>query len=194
MKKFLIRLIGWILSLAVIAGGAYLSYLTSDFDEFEADVNNVIAQLGSMGGMFGGGETTPENGGETTPEDGGETTPEDGGETNPEEGGESVNPDEGEEPVNPENQYFAVQDKFKIVIMEKYSIRFWGLLICILLVAVVIFIISTDIDVNGIWTQIEGAFKDVFPFLSNSENDVPESTNKNPSDYSGPFWDGGSND
>ena len=185
MKKFLIRLIGWILSLAVIAGGAYLSYLTSDFDEFEADVNNVIAQLESMGSMFGGGETTPENGGETTPEDGGETTPEDGGETNPEEGGESV---------NPENQYFAVQDKFRIVIMEKYSIRFWGLLICILLVAVVIFIISTDIDGNGIWTQIEGAFKDVFPFLSNSENDVPESTNKTPSDYSGPFLDGGSND
>lgn len=78
--------------------------------------------------------------------------------------------------------------------MEKYSIRFWGLLICILLVAVVIFIISTDIDGNDIWTQIEGAFKDVFPFLSNSENDVPESTNKNPSDYSGPFLDGGSND
>ena len=89
MKKFLIRLIGWILSLAVIAGGAYLSYLTSDFDEFEADVNNVIAQLESMGGMLGGGETTPENGGETTPENGGETTPEDGGETNPEDGGNS---------------------------------------------------------------------------------------------------------
>lgn len=193
MKKFLIRLIGWILSLAVIAGGAYLSYLTSDFDEFEADVNNVIAQLESMGSMFGGGETTPENGGETTPEDGSETTPENGGETTPEDGGET-NPEEGGESVNPENQYFAVQDKFRIVIMEKYSIRFWGLLICILLVAVVIFIISTDINGNGIWTQIEGAFKDVFPFLSNSENDVPESTNKNPSDYSGPFLDGGSND
>lgn len=103
MKKFLIRLVGWILCLAVIAGGAYLSYLTSDFDEFEADMNVIITHFQSMGDMFGGStnpddtETNPD-GGETNP-DGGDTNTDggdantDGGDTNTD--GGDTNPDEG---------------------------------------------------------------------------------------------------
>ena len=90
MKKFLIKFLGFVLCIAIIAGGGYLSYINSDFDGMWAAFDNAInAGLPLFGGeetppADEGGENPPaENGGEETPpaQGEGESTPEDGGST-----------------------------------------------------------------------------------------------------------------
>lgn len=97
MRKFLIKFLGFVLCVAIVAGGAYLSYINTDFDALASDFEKAV----SAGLPLFGGESEPEDGEEQNPpvENGGENNPpvENGGEDNPpvENGGEDNPPVEG---------------------------------------------------------------------------------------------------
>ncbi len=85
MIKFSIRLLGFILCLLVLMGGAYMTYLNTDFASMKQDFDTAFSA--GFAGFIpekapDDGENIPDNGGENTPDDGGENTPDNGGENN----------------------------------------------------------------------------------------------------------------
>lgn len=93
IKRFFIRLFSIILCVGILAGGAYLSYTSSDFAGMEKDINVILNEAPIFPGFnledFQQPEENPEENPEETPEETPEQTPEDNTEQTPEENPEN---------------------------------------------------------------------------------------------------------